>query len=99
MQCQISGAAARSRLLVTGLLGQVREQVPQVRAGMPQPPGPGVNPSRACITAGVTSSESLGFGPMPTASRYGARCGDPISTSSIFTYSAVARLSGFFVTK
>src|ERR1017187_7380588 len=31
-------------LAVTGLLGQVREQVPQVRAGVPQPPGLGGEP-------------------------------------------------------
>ena len=38
MQCRISAAAPRSRLLY-GLLRQVREQVPQVRVRVPQPPG------------------------------------------------------------
>src|SRR5829696_3075116 len=45
------------------------------------------------MTARVTSSASLSLGVMPTGGRGGASCGDACSSSSIFTYSAVARVS------
>jgi hypothetical protein len=37
------------------------------------------NPSRACITAGVTSSASEIFGKIPAAGRHGARSGAAFS--------------------
>jgi hypothetical protein len=60
-------------LVITGLLRQVREQVPQVLPRVPDPAGLEVNPSRACITARVTSSASLSCGEMPAAGRSGAK--------------------------
>jgi hypothetical protein len=52
-----------------------------------------VNPSRACITASVTSSASEIRGLKPIAGRHGARSGALRNRSSVLTYSAVARVS------
>ncbi|GGT56117.1 hypothetical protein GCM10010271_69930 [Streptomyces kurssanovii] len=49
-----SGALAQP-LVVAGLLGQVREEVPQVGEGMAEPPGSEVKPSMAYLIASVTS--------------------------------------------
>jgi hypothetical protein len=40
------GRGSAQPLVIARLLGQVREQVPQVRAGMPQPPGLGGEPQQ-----------------------------------------------------
>src|SRR5829696_3335750 len=45
------------------------------------------------MTARVTSSASLSLGGMPTGGRQGASWGACCSSSSILTYSAVARVS------
>src|SRR4029453_3172298 len=50
-------------------------------------------PSRACSTARQTSSASVSLGVIPTAGRHGASWGAAFSSSSIFTYSAMARVS------
>jgi hypothetical protein len=84
---------------MAGLLRQVREQVSQVRPGCRSQRAPEVNPNSACITARVTSSASLSYGPMQVAGRHGASCGDSFSRSSVLTYSAVARVSRLFVTQ
>ena len=57
-----------------------------------------VNPSRADITAIVSSSASLTVGGMLPSGRAGARSGHFFSMSSIFTYSAIARVSMSFST-
>ena len=57
-----------------------------------------VNPSRADITAIVSSSASLSVSGVLVAGRTGARSGQSRSMSSILTYSAVARVSMSFST-
>jgi hypothetical protein len=86
------GGLAQS-LVVTGLLGQVREQVPEMGMSVAEPPGLGRESRIACIIARVTSSASLSCGVMPTVGRHGASCGELFSRSSVFTNSAVARVS------
>src|SRR5664280_243967 len=80
-------------LVVPGLPGQVREQVPEVAAAERSQRASLVKPRRACATASVTSSASLIRGLMPTGGRHGTRSGLAFSRSSTCTYSAVTRVS------
>src|SRR5439155_26259047 len=57
-----------------------------------------VNPSRADITAIVSSSASLSVSGVPVAGRTGARSGQSRRMPSILTYIAVARVSMSFST-
>ncbi len=85
-------------LAVTGLLGQVGEQVSRLGAGVCQGTcrqacrsqwAAEVNPHRACTTARVTSSASESLGVMPTGGRAGAQSGEAFSKSSIFGLAVV----------
>src|SRR3984957_3401149 len=99
MQCRISPAAGRSRLLYPGCCGRYGNRCLRWACAYRTHRASEVNPSSACSTARVTSSASLSWGAMPTAGLSGASCGDSFSRSSVLTYSAVARVSRLFVTQ
>jgi hypothetical protein len=89
----IVAARLRSRLLYPGCCGRYGNKWCRCAVVNRSQRDSLVNPSRACITASVTSSASEICGLNPISGRHGARCGAICNRSSIVTYSAVARVS------
>jgi len=79
--------------VVAGLVGQIGEVPTQVLVGVAEEPVSEVKPSKAWSTAMVRSSASLNWGEIPTSGRQIRSDELVASSSSIFTYSAVAKVS------
>lgn len=60
-------------------------------ADVPRQPSLGGKPGMTCAIAGVTGFAPLSRGAIPPVGRHGAHCGESLGSSSVFTWSAVAR--------